>query len=103
MAVSALDHIYLETAHWDETVAFWEKRGFALEHRWGSDGHRAGRLVAGTAVIVLAEVAEMPEATVFFRVPGNYAADELAATHWGTRVARIVDPDGRTFALEAES
>ncbi len=103
MSIEALDHLYLETTSWDETIGFWERRGFAAVERWGSDGHRAGRLVAGSAVIVLAEVVSAPEATVFFRVAAEGTGDAMEPTHWGTRMARVTDPDGRTFALEASA
>lgn len=101
MSIEALDHLYLETTSWDETIEFWGQRGFAVVERWGSDGHRAGRLTAGSAVIVLAEVTAAPQATVFLRVGSGGTGDAMEPTHWGTRMARITDPDGRTFALEA--
>lgn len=101
MSIEALDHIFLETTSWEETIGFWEQRWFAPIERWGSDRHRAGRLVAGSAVIVLAEVEAAPEATVFFRVGVEGTSDTMEPTHWGTRMARV--PDGRTFALETDA
>ncbi len=101
MTVTALDHLYAETTQWDQSVAFWEGLGFGFAERWGSEGHRAGRLVAGTAHIVLAEVSADPDFTVFFAVAPT--APGLAPTHWGTRMARITDPEGRSHALEAAS
>jgi catechol 2,3-dioxygenase-like lactoylglutathione lyase family enzyme len=98
MTVTALDHLYVETTNWAESVSFWERLGFRFVARWGSEGHRAGRLIAGSAVVVLAEVAAAPEFTVFFAVPDS---PQLEPTHWGTRMARATDPDGRTVALEA--
>ncbi|MGI8422556.1 MAG: VOC family protein [Chloroflexota bacterium] len=112
--VRALDHVYLETRSFDSAVAFWEALGFKLAERWGADGHRAGRLVSGSAFIVLAESAA-PMQVVHFRVPAG-SLDALAevlegstdvkvvtpveATHWGTRWLRVQDPDGRIYALE---
>lgn len=98
MTVTALDHLYFETTDWPGSVAFWESLGSGLAEGWGSDGHRAGRRVAGTAAVVLAEVAADPEFTVFFAVPDS---PDLEPTHWGTRLKRVTDPDGRTVALEA--
>jgi len=98
MTVTALDHLYVETTDWPGSVDFWEGLGFDITERWGSDGHRAGRLVAGAAAVVLAEVAADPEFTVFFAVPDS---PDLEPTHWGTRLKRVTDPDGRTVALEA--
>ncbi len=112
MAVQAIDHLYLETRSFETTVAFWERLGFRLAGQWGSDGHRAGRLESGEAVIVLAE-SSTPVQTVHFRLADadafaqRLAAQEgvsvqtpLEATHWGTRWIRVEDPDGRVFALE---
>jgi hypothetical protein len=98
MTVTALDHLYVETTDWLGSVGFWERLGFGFAEQWGSAGHRAGRMVAGKAVIVLAEVAVDPEFTVFFSVPDS---PDLQPTHWGTRMARVTDPNGRTVALEA--
>jgi uncharacterized glyoxalase superfamily protein PhnB len=108
MAVTALDHVYLETTHWESSVEFWHRLGFTVAERWGSAGHRAGRLVAGSAAIVLAEVDGDPEVTLFFRLDDPEALDAGAAvavplqpTHWGTRMIRVRDPEGRIHALEA--
>jgi len=98
MTITALDHLYVETTDWPASVRFWEGLGFGFAEQWGNDGHRAGRLIAGTAAIVLAEVAAQPEFTVFFAVPDSPG---LQPTHWGTRLARVTDPDRRTVALEA--
>ena len=114
MAIESIDHIYVETARWDASVGFWEGLGFAFEERWGSDGHRAGRLAAGRASVVLAEVADARPAAavdVFFSLDdadgfrpglGVEVTTPLEETHWGTRWIRVQDPDGRTFCLEEE-
>jgi catechol 2,3-dioxygenase-like lactoylglutathione lyase family enzyme len=105
-----IDHLYAETRRWEESVAFWEGLGFRFEEQWGSDGHRAGRLRAADARVVLAEVDDgTPALTVVFDLndadsfePGTAVevTARLAATHWGTRWIRVRDPDGRSFALE---
>lgn len=112
MPVTSLDHLYAETHHWDETVAFWHGLGFEFVSRWGEEGHRAGRLESGAAAVVVAEVPlGQPAAfTAFFRLddaddfqPGS-AVDVVAPledTHWGTRWLRVADPDTRVYALEA--
>ena len=102
--IDRIDHLYLETRSFDDAVRFWERLGFKLASTWGRDGHRAGRLESGDAYLVLAESQE-PMLNVHF---GLGEADELAArlgqplekTHWGTRLLRVTDPDGRTFVLE---
>jgi len=106
-----IDHLYAETLRWQESVEFWEGLGFRFEEQWGSDGHRAGRLRANEAVVVLAEIdGGEPEFTVFFSLenattfdPGPAVAvtTPLEPTHWGTQWIRVRDPEGRTLALEA--
>jgi len=102
MGIKGIDHLYLETRHWDESTAFWKTLGFSFADQWGQDGHRAGRLVMGEAVIVLAEAAD--ELTVFFSAADIAGLAEVVGeaerTHWGTKVIRVTDPDGHTFALE---
>ena len=111
MAIRALDHIYVETRRWRAAVAFWEGLGFGFAEQWGEAGHRAGRLVAGDATVVLAEVdsATEPEMNVFFALEkaDEYApsaavpiVEPLSATHWGSRWIRVSDPEGRVYCLE---
>ena len=109
MAITALDHIYVETRDWEAAVAFWKGLGFA--ERWGSEGHRAGRLAAGSATVVLAEVEEAAEPgfSVFFSLED---ADDfmvgdavevmtpLSQTHWGTRWMRVRDGEANVYSLE---
>ena len=114
MAITALDHIYVETHDWSASSAFWEGLGFEFQDRWGGDGHRAGRLQAGSANVVLAEVAGDQETAfnVFFDLEDADDFDPstrvdvstgLSDTHWGTRWIRVRDPEGRTFCLEEAS
>jgi hypothetical protein len=112
MPVSRIDHIYAETRSWGETVAFWEGLGFSFAERWGDAGHRAGRLVAGDAAVVVAEIPpgdDPPAFNVFFTLtdadqlapaPEVEVVTPLQPTHWGTRWIRVADPDGRVHALE---
>jgi catechol 2,3-dioxygenase-like lactoylglutathione lyase family enzyme len=111
MGIKALDHIYVETHDWAAGTAFWKGLGFEFVDRWGGEGHRAGRLRAGDATVVLAEVepTEDLEFDVFFSLED---ADEyeladavhvdrpLSDTHWGTRWIRVKDDAGRVFCLE---
>jgi catechol 2,3-dioxygenase-like lactoylglutathione lyase family enzyme len=104
MSVKGIDHLYVETRSFDDAVAFWERLGFALTRRWGQDGHTAGRLESGGTFIVLAESAN-PVLNVHFGVAEAPALAEtlgqpLEQTHWGARLIRVRDPDGRTFVLE---
>jgi catechol 2,3-dioxygenase-like lactoylglutathione lyase family enzyme len=102
--IKGVDHLYVETRSFDEAAAFWERLGFRLTQRWGRDGHTAGRLESGGTYIVLAESAN-PVLNVHFGVAEAEALAEtlgepIERTHWGARLIRVRDPDGRTFVLE---
>lgn len=112
MAIEAIDHLYIESRSFKDAVAFWESLGFRLVEEWGEDGHQAGRLEAGSAVIVLAE-SDTPTLDIHFRIndaddlsaglTGNdrvSVAQPLEPTHWGTRWMRVQDREGRDFVLE---
>ena len=97
--IKGIDHLYLETRSFDDAVAFWERLGFKLTQRWGQGGHSAGRLEAGNTYIVLAE-SETPVLNVHFAVADAAELGLVETTHWGARLTRVTDPDGRTFVLE---
>ena len=100
MPIKGIDHLYVETRSFDEAVAFWERLGFKLTQRWGQGGHTAGRLEAGDTHIVLAE-SETPVLNVHFGVTNpEELGGPVETTHWGARLTRVKDPDGRTFVLE---
>jgi uncharacterized glyoxalase superfamily protein PhnB len=107
VGIERIGHLYAETISWEASVGFWEGLGFSFVERWGSDGHRAGRLTKGDAVVVLAEVVAAPAFNVFFDATrldamalGDSVVTPLEDSHWGTRWIRVTDPDGRVFALE---
>jgi catechol 2,3-dioxygenase-like lactoylglutathione lyase family enzyme len=109
MGIERIGHIYAETTQWEASTSFWHGLGFSFVERWGSEGHRAGRLENGSATVVLAEVKSDPAFNVFFEVTDiadlDLGADVIVTTaledtHWGTRWMRVTDPDGRTFSLE---
>ena len=108
-----LDHLYIETRHFEKTLAFWKALGFETARVWGDDGHRACRLVCEESSLVLAESTVPVGPVVHFRVPEvdglnrELAKHEavtvrtpLEDTHWGTRWIRVEDPDGRVHVLE---
>ena len=103
-----LDHLYRETLHWESSVAFWESLGFRFLEQWGEAPHRAGTLGRDAARIVLAEVeGAEPEGAVFLATDDvdGFAARagvDVVDTHWGTRMATVTDPDGRTYRIEPD-
>lgn len=124
MEITGIDHVYMETRSWDDTVRGWESLGFSFATTWGEDGHRAGSMVAGAATIVLAEVgaAETPAFALHFGTDELFTADELfctdeqnegpshfvtvtppEGTHWGTMLVRFKDGDDRVHVIETEN
>jgi hypothetical protein len=112
VGIEAIDHLYIESRSFKEAVAFWSSLGFTLVEEWGDDGHQAGRLEAGQAVIVLVE-SDTPTVDIHLRVTepeelaaalerdgGAAVAQALEPTHWGTRWMKVRDPDNRIFVLE---
>ena len=101
-----LDHLYRETKHWEASVEFWRRLGFEFTEQWGEPPHRAGTLARDDVRIVLAETdADEPASTVFIgstdiEAFAAAAGVEVVDTHWGTRMATITDPDGRTYRIE---
>lgn len=107
MSDIALDHLYRETHHWAESVSWWSTLGFAFDETWGVEPHRAGRLVNGSAEVVLAEVPHdaAPAASVFLSAADLDAVaaatgSDVVGTHWGTTMVSLTDPDGRTYHIE---
>lgn len=107
MATDRVEYVYLETHHWQESLAFWQRLGFRLMLNLG----RAGRLeaAAGGTAIFLEEVSrDRPLATeVYLRAPQEFdpgSGVEVVRTwhdsHWGTRLMQVRDPDGRTFTIQ---
>jgi uncharacterized glyoxalase superfamily protein PhnB len=110
MGVEDFDHLYLESQQFDEHLRFWHVLGFDIAQEWGEEGHRACRLQAGQAKVVLAEGTATPSVHFSTREIEEYAKElerkrvpievNLEETHWGTRWMVVRDPDGNTFALE---
>lgn len=109
MTSEGLSHLYVETHNWGKSVAFWESLGFKLDFE---TDHHSGQLVAanGTRIFLAEQSPEDPPGIdVYLAVAqGGAAAPEATdvvfdwtATHWGTQVMTVRDPDGRLFRLEA--
>jgi len=109
--IDGIDYLYVATRQWDRSVAFWSALGFTLVSQWGEEGHRAGRLEAGAAAVVLAEAGanDVPTSTLYFTsadVDGMTLGPEVdvvsrpTETHWGTTLMRVRDPDGNVYAVQ---
>lgn len=109
MMTQGFEHLYLETHNWGKSVAFWQALGFEVDFE---TDHHSGQLVAPNGTrISLAE--QSPEDPVGIDIHlgagqgGTHPPDNVdvvfdwTATHWGTQVMTVRDPDGRLFRLEA--
>jgi hypothetical protein len=109
MAVTGIHHLLVETHNWGKSAKFWQELGWTLAEDRGT----SGKLVppGGGAYIWLSEVpqSKTPVVDVYFDLEDKGFAprspvqviDALAATHWGTRLMTVRDPDGRVVRLQA--
>ncbi len=108
MTTSGLSQLYMETHNWGKSVAFWEALGFKLEFE---TDHHSGQLVAadGTRVFLAEQAPQDPVGLDIYITAegGTLPADNVdvvfdwTATHWGTQIMTVRDPDGRLLRLEA--
>lgn len=105
---TGFDHLYVETHDWSAALAFWQSLGFELEY---DTGHQSGALrhPSGGATVFLAQQSlEDPLATEVYlgaaadyELPaGVHVVSPFTATHWGTKVAIVQDPDGHRFRIQ---
>lgn len=112
MAVRGIDHLYLESKHFDQSLAFWRELGFDIESEWGHGEYKACKLISAGAVVVLTNGGEV-KPTAHFSIENAEALNKrlvesehvevttpLEPTHWNTRWIRVRDPDGNEYALE---
>lgn len=108
-ATRGFDHLYIETHDWRRALAFWQALGFELQ---SATDHGSGMLThpAGGPSVFLAEqpLDDPPASEVYLTAGPDFVAPDgievvspFRATHWGTKVLIIQDPDGHQFRLEA--
>jgi catechol 2,3-dioxygenase-like lactoylglutathione lyase family enzyme len=110
VTTNGIQLLFVETHNWGKSVAFWQALGFKLEFE---TDHHSGLLRAanGTTVFVAEQSLDDPVGMeLYLGVP---EADDVApgepvevvrpftASHWGTQLMTVRDPDGRLFRLEA--
>jgi uncharacterized glyoxalase superfamily protein PhnB len=110
VTIQGVRHLYIETHNWGKSVAFWKALGFEMEYE---TGHNSGSLVApnGSRIFVSEQSPEDPLAIDIYLgavdaescqpQPPVEVVRPFTATHWGTQVMTVRDPDGRTFRVEA--
>jgi hypothetical protein len=108
MASLRIDHLYRETVHWAESVAWWENLGFTFETTWGAKPHRAGILINDVTRVVLAEAPVRDASSSVFLTTDDLewisqrVDSPIVDTHWGTRMVNVTDPDDRAYNFEPE-
>jgi hypothetical protein len=100
---SGLHHLYVTTHDYPGTIALWTAMGFTVEFE---TDHGSAKLVpAEPGPYVFVDTCEDLEQAVivpYLAVPAGDPFEGAEATHWGTRVRQITDPDGRTVVLEQQ-
>jgi catechol 2,3-dioxygenase-like lactoylglutathione lyase family enzyme len=110
VAVTGIHHLLIETHNFGKSVAFWRQLGWDLAEDHGDSGKLVGP--SGGAHVWLSEVApsktpvidvyfEVTEADAFAPRPPVEVVEPFAATHWGTKLMTVRDPDGRIVRLQA--
>ncbi len=110
MATEGIEAVFMETHNWGKAARFFQSLGYELEF---DTGHNSGQLRKGDSPTLF--IAEIPAD----RAPGlqlvlkvtdaeRFVAESDIAletpfeeTHFGTRMAAVRDPDGRTWGLQA--
>jgi catechol 2,3-dioxygenase-like lactoylglutathione lyase family enzyme len=109
VTTQGFDHLYLETHDWEGSLAFWQALGFRLDFE---TDHHSGQLVGpnDSRIFLAEQPQEDPTGMDVYlgmavaTAPDAEAVDvvfDWTATHWGTQVMTVRDPDGRLFRLEA--
>jgi catechol 2,3-dioxygenase-like lactoylglutathione lyase family enzyme len=108
MSTNGIDYVYFETRDFARARAFWEALGFELTLDLGN----AGTLTPpdGGAGIFLEQVTpETPLADGLYLkavagalrlAPEVEKVGEQFETHWGSKLQRVRDPDGREFLIQ---
>ncbi len=106
--IDGIHHVYVETHNWGKSVAFWQVLGYTLDEDHGTSGILRPSGV-GQPYLYLAEVPPDHRPTVQLYVNVAYefdppspveATEPWADSHWGTRVLKVQDPDGREHTLQ---
>jgi catechol 2,3-dioxygenase-like lactoylglutathione lyase family enzyme len=110
MTTEGIESVMIETHNWGRSVRFFKALGYEVDFE---TDHNSGLLRNGSGPYLF--VAEVPasqptEARVVLRAEDadTFQLDAevemvsaFEATHWGTRVMVVRDPDGRLWNIEA--
>ena len=110
MNTTGIEAVFLTTHNWGKSAKFFQALGYQLEFE---TDHASGQLRNGDGpYLFIAEVPEgealdvqaiqaVPDEAAFGPDPIVEVVAPFEDTHWGTRVAVVRDPDGRTWRLQA--
>jgi hypothetical protein len=111
MATEGIEAVFLETHNWGKSARFFQSLGYELEFE---TDHSSGQLRSTVGPpLFIAEIPadRSPGLQLVLSVPDADAAeaslDELGIdgpfeeTHFGTKMTRVRDPDGRVWGLQA--
>jgi hypothetical protein len=110
VATEGVQGLHVETRNYGATAAFWASLGykstFETDHGSGQWVHPAGGPYVfireqHDAELVIRPVLRVPDSKAFAPDREPDFARPFTAQHWGVAEALILDPDGRTVALEA--
>lgn len=110
MTTQGIQAVFVETHNWGATARFFQALGYELEFE---TDHASGQLRNGDGPsLFVAEVPAdqepgvrivlgTPDADTLQLDPVVDVAEPFEATHWGTRLMTVRDPDGRPWSIEA--
>jgi catechol 2,3-dioxygenase-like lactoylglutathione lyase family enzyme len=109
MAVIGIHHLLVETHDWRTSLAFWRQLGWELVEDHGTSGKLTAAGGGPYIWLNLVDQTRTPVVEVYFDLDGSAFApkppveivEPLGATHWGTALMSVRDPDGRIVRLQA--
>lgn len=100
MKVERIDYVYAETHNWGKSVKFWRDLGFELVLDLGQSGEL--QPAGGGPGLFVEEVPEDRPLAFQLYLRVDEADDGFEASHWGTMLKEVTDPDGRTIVLQSQ-
>jgi hypothetical protein len=109
VTTNGIQAIHLETHNWGKAAKFFQSLGFELEFE---TDHSSGQLRNGNGPYVF--ISEIPTDQTpqiqlalgisvvdgFDPGPGVEVVTPFDDTHWGTKLMKVRDPDGRLWSIE---
>ena len=102
MTVTGIHHLLVQTHDYDATLAHWRSLGFVLDFETGHGSAKLDPPTPGPYVFIdVADLDQVPTVEIYLDVADHSAMPgDWEATHWGTFVQPVLDPDGRRTWLQ---